>query len=120
MKHNFKKLNVWHQARKLTVKVYAITKAFPQNEQYGLSSQMRKAAVSVVSNIAERSGRDSKKEMAYFLNVAIGSLCEVEAQIYTALDLNYIRTSDTEAVLRELNEIRMNVCSLRKHVLNNP
>ncbi|MEL6821304.1 MAG: four helix bundle protein [Calditrichota bacterium] len=119
MKHNFKKLDVWHRSRKLTVGIYTLTRYFPKSEQNGLSNQIRRAAVSVISNIAEGSGRDSPKEFAQYLNIAIGSLCEIEAQLYLALDLEYIQTIHTKEVITELNEIRRIIYSLRKRVLRN-
>ncbi len=86
----YSKLEVWQSSRKLTGTIYELTSAFPKSEIFGLSNQMRRAAVSVPSNIAEGCGRRSDKETVRFLYFARGSLFEIETQCYLALDRNYI------------------------------
>ena len=85
-----RELRVWQNAMSLVRDVYTVTKAFPIEEQFGLISQLRRAAVSVPSNIAEGAARTSKREFAQFLSVARGSLAEVETQILIAKDLGYL------------------------------
>lgn len=86
---NFKDLKVWKKSRGLATAIYKITQRFPDEERYGLVSQMRRAAVSVPSNIAERHSRSGTKDFAHFLSMAIGSLAEVETQLVVSYDLAY-------------------------------
>jgi len=84
-----KDLRVWQSAMLLVEDVYRLTSTFPREEQFGLTSQMRRAAVSVPSNIAEGSARSGTKELLYFLDVATGSLAELDTQLELALRLKY-------------------------------
>ena len=90
MARNFRELLVWQKAAAVAVEVYRVTQSWPKIEQYGLVSQVRRAAVSVVSNIAEGEGRRSAKEFCRFLQIAHGSLREVEAQLFIARELGYV------------------------------
>jgi four helix bundle protein len=85
----FQKLEVWQQARALNKTVYSLSNGFPSFELYALTSQMRRASISVSSNIAEGSGRNSDADFAHFLEIAYASLMEVISQLYLALDLGY-------------------------------
>ena len=93
-----KQLNVWQKAYELTLEIYKITKAFPKNEMYGLTSQMRRAAASVPANIAEGYERNHRKEYLQFLYVAKGSLGEVEIFLLLSNDLDYLSKDDFNAV----------------------
>ena len=93
MRRKHQGLMVWQQAMALVKLVYAITADFPKHEVSGLTSQMRRAAISVPSNIAEGAGRASKKEFLYFLSIAGGSLNELDTQVLIAADLGYLRNS---------------------------
>jgi len=86
---SFKDLTVWHRAVELSVAVYALTENFPRKELFGLSNQLRRAAVSVPSNIAEGFGRGSRRDYVYFLTIARGSVCEVETQLIIARKLGF-------------------------------
>lgn len=97
---DFKSLQVWQKAHQLTLAVYAESMAFPKEEQYGLTSQMRRCAVSIPSNIAEGCGRDGDVELARFLQIAMGSASELEYQLLLARDLDYIG-ADTHMVLEQ-------------------
>jgi four helix bundle protein len=88
--HNFKELLVWQKAMDLVVFIYHLTRAFPIEEKYGLISQVQRCAVSIPSNIAEGSGRVSKKEFQHFISIAMGSSFELETQVILALNFNYI------------------------------
>ena len=88
---DFKKLDIWHEAHQLTLKVYKETRSFPKEEIYGLTSQLRRAVVSIPNNIAEGCGRNSKKELNNFLNISMGSSSEVEYLLLLAHDLNYLQ-----------------------------
>jgi four helix bundle protein len=89
--HNFKELQVWQKAMDLAVFTYQLTGLFPKEEKYGLISQIQRCAISVPSNIAEGSGRVSKKEFQHFISVAMGSSFELETQIILAFRFNYIK-----------------------------
>ena len=91
----FKDLIVWQKSFALAKEVCALTQTFPSNELYGLTQQMRRAVVSIPSNIAEGYGRQYGKEYKQFLSVAYGSLCELETQYLLSLDLNYTKESST-------------------------
>jgi four helix bundle protein len=84
------KLDVWRESMRLVKLVYAATQSFPKEELFGLTAQMRRCAVSIPSNIAEGSARASRRELAQFLNVAKGSLSELETQMLIAADLGYL------------------------------
>ena len=93
---SYRDLIVWQKAMDLVEDVYKKTKGFPREERYGLTSQLRRAVVSVPSNIAEGQGRDSTKEFLHHLSIAYGSLCEVGTQILIAHRLGYLVTRDLE------------------------
>ena len=84
------RLEAWKVAMALVKHVYKVTRSFPQEELYGLCSQMRRAAVSIPSNVAEGAARTGRKEFAHYLNVASGSLSELETQLLIATDLGYL------------------------------
>jgi len=89
-------LEVWKEARSLVGSVYLITKNFPKQELYGLTSQMQRAAVSIPSNIAEGCGRKTPLDTIRFLHISRGSLYELETQLYLAMDLKYINKEESE------------------------
>jgi four helix bundle protein len=100
---SFKDLVVWQKSYKLVLEVYKITQGFPKTEIYGLSQQMRKAAVSIPSNIAEGYGRKHKAEYNQFLSIAYGSLLEVETQYLLSIDLERAKNNSTvESLLKEV------------------
>ena len=88
--YHFEKLDVWQQSRQVVVAVYNLVKKFPIDERFGLCDQMRWAAISVPSNIAEGVSRVAVKETIHFLEIAFGSLMEVYCQLQIAMDLGYI------------------------------
>ncbi|MCU1286198.1 MAG: ribosomal protein [Acidobacteriales bacterium] len=106
MGHSYRDLLVWQKAISLVAEIYRFTRAFPKDEIYGLTSQLRRAAVSVPSNIAEGQGRLSKKDFRHFLGQARGSLLEVETQPLIAHKLGYLEDSSTEALLRDSEEVK--------------
>jgi four helix bundle protein len=96
---DYRELIVWQKAMDLVEKIYHITRTFPREEIYGLTSQIRRAAVSIPSNIAEGNGRNTTRDYIYFLGVAYGSVKEVETQVLIAERLQYVNsTSSTELV----------------------
>jgi four helix bundle protein len=102
---NFKELLTWQRAMDLVEAVYLTTKTFPKDELYGLTSQMRRAAISIPSNIAEGQGRDHTKEFVHFLSVAYGSLSELETQILIAARIQYVTSQDSEKLLGLVGEV---------------
>ena len=103
---SFKDLIVWQKSYELVLEIYKMTGSFPKSEIYGLSQQMRRAAVSIPSNIAEGYGRKHKTEYNQFLSIAYGSLLELETQFLLAMDLNYISKNQTiEKLLKEVGSM---------------
>lgn len=96
--YHFEKLEVWRQSRQVVVAVYKLVKSFPSEERYGLCDQLRRAAISVPSNIAEGISRIAVKETMHFLEIAFGSLMEVYCQLQIAVDLDYITQEDFEQI----------------------
>ena len=92
MKHNFKELKIWQRAKVLCIDVYKLTKEFLGDERFGLTNQLRRCAVSVPSNIAEGCGRNTDKQLIHFLNIAMGSLTELETQVIISHELGYINS----------------------------
>jgi four helix bundle protein len=115
----FEKLDVWQEARELTKQVYKTTKAFPDEEKFGLVNQKRRAAISVCSNIAEGASRTSKRDQAHFYQIAYSSLMELMNQVIIALDLDYITTNQENEYRVEVGKISRMLNSLRKSRFNN-
>lgn len=105
MLKNYRELKVWQKAYQLCLRIYKITKAFPKEERYGLTSQIRRAAVSVPSNIAEGYGRRTKGEYIQALHIAYGSNCELETQILLSGDLAYIYPGIFEELQQEIGDV---------------
>ena len=102
---NFKELIVWQKAMDLTGEIYQIAKRLPKEETYALSDQMRRAAVSIPSNIAEGHGRNSTKEFIQFLAIARGSVYELETQLLLCVKIKYMTESEVQNATRLLSEI---------------
>ena len=103
---DFKNLLVWQAARRFTKAMYELTASFPQSEQFGLKMQMRRATVSIFANIAEGSGRRGDREVRRFLDVAMGSVCEVECELILSFDLVLINETAMAQAVASLAEIR--------------
>jgi four helix bundle protein len=112
----FRELKAWQLSMDLAERLYLLTDAFPKSETYGLTSQIRRAAVSVPSNLAEGCGRDSTKEFLHFIAIAVGSICELETQLLLSQRLKYINTSDLETTLVLLTETRKVIHGLQKYL----
>ncbi len=104
--HNFRELKVWNKARLLVKEIYLITQSFPKSELNGLTNQMRRASVSIPSNIAEGSGRKSNKDFKRFLEFSYGSALELETQIYLSFDLNFIDENNLNIFIGYIHEIQ--------------
>ena len=110
----FRDLLVWQRAMRLAQSVYEVTQSFPKQEMFGLTGQMRRAAVSIPSNIAEGQGRESDRSFALFLSQAGGSLYELETQLELARNLEMLSDMQTEKLLSEAAEIGRMLHGLRK------
>lgn len=102
--NSFRKLNVYIKAKELVKQVYELLKKFPREEQYALCDQLRRAVISIPSNIAEGSGRQSQKDQAHFYTIAYGSLMETLAQVDVACDLGYISKEEFDRLELLINE----------------
>jgi four helix bundle protein len=101
----FKDLIVWQRSLALAVEIYKVTKEFPREETHGLTSQIRRAAVSIPSNIAEGHARNTKSQFANFIDIAPGSAAELETQLTIPLQINYLKQADYDKLVKELTEI---------------
>ncbi len=110
----FEKLDVWQNARKLNSTVYRLTRQFPSHELYTLTSQIRRASISISSNIAEGSGRNSDKDFAHFLEQAYGSSMELASQFYLALDESYLASEAADPVFERINAVAGQLVSLNR------
>lgn len=109
---SYKDLLVWQRSMDLVETVYRLTKNFPPAEQWGLISQMRRAAISVPSNIAEGYGRQATGEYRHHVSIGRGSLLELETQLLLATRLKYLQAFDAESVLKEIDEISRMLATL--------
>lgn len=118
-KHDYKQLDVYREAKALVKYVYTLLKKFPKEEQYALCDQLRRAVISVPSNIAEGSGRSSSKEQVHFLEIAYGSLREVDCQLDIACDLEYINADELAKASMQINKLSSMLSGLRSYHLAN-
>ena len=117
-KYNYKNLEVYKESKDLVVIIYGMIKQFPNEEQYALCDQLRRAVISIPSNIAEGSGRTSAKDQAHFFEMAYGSLMEISCQIDIAFDLGYISQDELNQVEEKVGTISALLSGLRKKCLN--
>ena len=115
----YEKLNVWQDSMDLVTQIYKIVKRLPKEEIYSLSDQIRRSAVSIPSNIAEGSSRNSKKEFIQFLYIALGSLCELEIQLKICIKIRYLQNLEdiflqTEKIKKMINAL---IISLKKDAI---
>ena len=104
--HKLENLKIWTKAIDLATEVYEITAGFPNEEKYGLISQIRRCAVSISSNIAEGAGRTSKREFAHFLSISNGSAYELQTQLIISNKLNFVELKKVNKILETLTEIQ--------------
>ena len=112
--HNFKDLRIWQLSRCFVKEVYLLSKKFPADERFGLSQQIRRAVVSIPSNIAEGAGRHTNKEFSHFLDIANGSAFEVETQLILSFDLEYISQTEFDYINEKLQMIEKMICNFNK------
>ena len=103
--HNYKKLNVWVSSIFLVKNIYNLTRKFPKEEMFVLTQQLRRAAISIPSNIAEGAGRNSNAQFKNFLQISIGSCFEVETQLIISKELEYISEEELETISKGLDSI---------------
>jgi four helix bundle protein len=115
---NFRELKVWEKAHQLTLAAYQATTAFPQEELYGLTSQMRRSAASIPTNIAEGCGRGSDDDFRRFLQIAMGSASELEYQLLLAHDLGYFDTAERDRLSSAVVEVKRMLASLITKIRN--
>ena len=118
--HNFKKLTIWQESMSLAIDLYNITKHFPDSEKYSLTSQIRRSAVSVPSNIAEGSGRSSSKDFENFLNYSTGSSFELETQLIIASKLGFISDNEFSNTSERIQSIQKRIYSFKQSLKNQP
>ena len=111
--HNYNNLQIWQQAMDLVEDIYILTASFPTDEKFGLVSQMTRAAVSIPSNIAEGAGRNSDKDFAHFISIAIGSLYELNTQIVLSERLGYINQSQSQELQKKLDNLQRKSVSFK-------
>jgi four helix bundle protein len=116
--HKFKSFKVWQKAMELSVDIYKLIANFPSEEKYGLTSQIRRAAISIPSNIAEGSAR-SDKDFIRFLSISLGSAFELETQILLAIELRLISQENSSKILTEIAEIQKMLIGLQNKLQNN-
>jgi four helix bundle protein len=104
--HNFRELKIWSGSMEFAVKVYNLTTKIPSDEKFGLTSQIRRCAISIPSNIAEGAGRSTNKQFQYFLEIAIASINELQTQTELAFRLGFIKEDDFELIKEESTRIQ--------------
>jgi four helix bundle protein len=114
----FEKLEAWQAARRLSAQVYSLTTQFPSEEKYGIVQQIRRAAISVASNLSEGTGRYSAKDQGHFYSMAYSSLMELLNQLIISNDLNYLTAKDYENIRSLIEPLSAIITGLRKHTLN--
>ena len=114
--HNIGKLKIWNASSDLCVEVYEAVANMPNDERYGLSSQIKRSAVSIPSNIAEGAGRDSSPQFNQFLNIAFGSSYELQTQLIISERLNFISKEVNEPILSKLDEIQKMIYVFKENV----
>lgn len=114
IRFRFEKLEVWQEARKINQVIYRLTKKFPRHEVFAMTSQIRRAAISVSSNIAEGSGRNSDKDFAHFLEQAYASLMEVASVFFLGLDEGYVTEVELDPLFDEMERLAKRIASLNR------
>jgi len=110
----FEKLEVWQEARAINRSIHRLTRKFPRQELFAMTSQIRRASISVSSNIAEGSGRNSDKDFAHFLEQSYGSLMEVASVFYLALDESYVTEADLDPLFDDVERLAKRTASLNR------
>ena len=120
LKHNFKNLKVWQKAVELAVLVYEVTKSFPSEERFGITSQMRRCSVSTSSNIAEGSARNSSKAFTNCLEISLGECFELETQLIIAFRIGIIEEEKYDLLSKEISVLQKMVIGFKNTIEANP
>ena len=115
---NFREYDIWIDSMELVDSLYIIVAAFPSIEKYGLSSQITRSAVSIPSNIAEGASRNSEKDFARFLEIALGSAFELETQLIISSKRKYISEVELEGTIKKLSSLQKRIYGLRRKIIN--
>jgi four helix bundle protein len=118
--HNHKQLRAWSEGRRLVVTIYELTQQFPDDERFGLTAQLRRAAVSIPSNIAEGAGRGSDRSFRQYLRVAAGSASEVETQLQIAEDLAFVDDTNIAQAVQQTRNVKRMLWGLLEHYSQDP
>jgi four helix bundle protein len=116
--YSFEKLNVWIDSKELVKLIYSVTGKFPEEEKFGLISQIRRATISIASNLAEGTSRTTKKDKAHYTTIAFSSSMEVLNQIIISRELNYISLEDYGIIRKQIEKVSNKLNSLRNSQLN--
>ena len=116
---DFKKLKVWQRSHQLVLDIYKSTEKFPKIELYGLTSLIRRSAVSIPSNIAEGCGKEGQAEFARYLRIAMGSANELEYQLILSHDLQYLTAEVFETLIDEVNQLKKMLVTFVKRIVSN-
>ena len=114
--HNFKELNIWNEAKNFSVLVYKTTSNFPNSEIFGISSQIKRAVISIPSNIAEGAGRSTNKDFSRFISMSLGSSFELETQLIIANELGFIENENFDDLILKLGSIQKMLVNFQKHL----
>jgi four helix bundle protein len=117
---NFTDLKVWQIGHRVVLSIYQVTKLFPRDEQFGLISQLRRAVVSITSNIAEGFSRSTARDKIYFYTIALGSLTEVQNQLLIAKDLGYLNNNAFFEMSKQLTDVQKMIHGLIKSAVSRP
>ena len=117
---DFRKLEVWEKAHRITLRIYAITRGFPQDERFGLTTQLRRACASIGANLAEGCCRHSDKDFARFVDISLGSASEVEYFLLLGHDLGYIPDGDFQDLNEDVQEVKRMLAGLNRRLRNTP
>lgn len=120
MKYAFENLEVWNDSRKLISEIYKVSAAFPTEELYGITAQIRRAALSISLNIVEGSSRITKKDQANFYKIAYSSATEVLGALFIAVDLGFLNEEQFNTIRSKIEKITYKLNALRKAILNQP
>ncbi len=116
--YSFEKLQVWQKAKSLAKDIYALTKDFPKTEQFNLTAQLQRAAISIVSNLAEGTSRSSFKDKARFSEISYGSLMELLAQLIISFELTYLNQEEYQKVRLKMEDLGKGITNLRNQQMN--
>lgn len=114
--HNYRELKIWQKAIDLSEDIYMLVADFPTDEKFGIVSQLRRASVSVPSNIAEGSSRKSEKEFAHYLSMSLGSLFEIETQLIISNRVDYIKDETLEEFKNKITDLIKMIMAFKNHI----